>query len=186
MWTGRSVRTTASTIAATTITATAWLSTTTSRCPPATELVLKTINRGDIVVKKTSGDYEINGLNGGIEMEEISGSGSVRTLNGPLKVSFSKNPSKNSEFRTLNGKMDIYFQPGLNADLNFHTLNGGVYSDFDIASRPARTASGSTENTRFVYRSDRRSMDGTGRQRRARTDLSMRSTAPIRLHSKAL
>ena len=43
--------------------------------PSDTELVLKTINHGDIVVRKTTGDYEINGLNGGIEMEEISGSG---------------------------------------------------------------------------------------------------------------
>jgi len=153
--------------------------------PSGTELILKTINQGDIVVKKTSGDYEINGLNGGIEMEEISGSGTVRTLNGPLKVSFSKNPSKNSDFRTLNGKMDIYFQPGLNADLNFHTLNGGVYSDFEITSRPARAAAGSVENTKFVYRSDRRSMDG--RAGSGGPELTFNAlNGPIRLHSKAL
>src|SRR5215467_3511333 len=60
--------------------------------PVATEVVLKTINDGDIVVKKTSGDYDINGLNGGIEMDEIAGSGTVRTLNGPLKIVFSRNP----------------------------------------------------------------------------------------------
>jgi hypothetical protein len=153
--------------------------------PAGTELVLKTINRGDIVVKKTSGDYDINGLNGGIEMEEISGSGIVRTLNGPVRVQFSKNPSKSSEFRTLNGKMDIYFQPGLNADLNFHTLNGGVYSDFDITSRPSRPESGSMENTKFVYRSDRRSMNG--RVGSGGPELTFNAlNGAIRLHSKAL
>jgi len=153
--------------------------------PYATELVLKTINHGDIVVKKTSGDYEISGLNGGIEMEEISGSGTVRTLNGPLKVSFSKNPSKSSDFRTLNGKMDIYFQPGLNADVKFHTLNGGVYSDFDVTARPATPASGSTEGTKFVYRSDRRSMDG--RVGSGGPELTFNAlNGAIRLHSKAL
>jgi hypothetical protein len=153
--------------------------------PAGTELVLKTINQGDIIVRKTSGDYEINGLNGGIEMEDISGSGTVRTLNGPLKVSFSKNPAKNSDFRTLNGKMDIYFQPGLNADLNFHTLNGGVYSDFDITAKPAKAVSGSSEGTRFVYRSDRRSMDG--RVGSGGPELSFNAlNGPIRLHSKAL
>ena len=67
--------------------------------PAATEVVLKTVNNGDIVVKKTSGDYEVNGLNGGIEMDEVGGSGSVKTLNGPVKVAFSRNPSEATEFR---------------------------------------------------------------------------------------
>jgi hypothetical protein len=102
--------------------------------PFATELLIKTVSRGTTEVKKTSGDFDINGVNGGIEMDEISGAGSVRTVNGPLKVSFTKNPAKNSEFRTINGTLDVYFQPGLNADLNFKTLNGGVYSDFDITT----------------------------------------------------
>ena len=127
--------------------------------PFATELILKTINSGEIEVRKTTGDFDINGLNGGLDMEEVSGSGSVRTLNGPVKVSFSKNPTKNTEFRTLNGKMDIYFQPVLDADLNFHTVNGGVYTDFDITTRPMKPASGDNVNGKFVYRSDRRSME---------------------------
>ncbi|HEY2018709.1 MAG TPA: hypothetical protein VGH38_34630 [Bryobacteraceae bacterium] len=127
--------------------------------PAATELVLKTINDGEIVVKKTTGDYEINGLNGGIDMQEIAGSGSIRTLNGPLSVSYSRNPTKNTEFRTLNGKMEVHFQPGLDADLNFHTLNGGIYTDFDVTTRPSRTVGGDSVNGKFVYRSDRRSME---------------------------
>ncbi len=80
--------------------------------PYDTELVLKTVNRGDIVVKKTSGDYEINGLNGGIEMADVSGSGSVNTLNGKVNVTYTKNPAKATSFKTLNGSIDIYFRPG--------------------------------------------------------------------------
>jgi len=147
--------------------------------PFATELVLKSLNYGTIEVKKTSGDYDIHGLNGGIEMDEISGSGYVKTLNGPLKVSFTKNPAKASEFHTLNGKMDIYFQPGLNADLNLHTLNGGIYTDFEVTTRAGSSAGGG----KFVYRSD-------GRNLNARTgsggpELSFHAlNGPIRLHSK--
>jgi hypothetical protein len=153
--------------------------------PFATELVLKTINYGEIEVKKTTGDFEINGLNGGIDMQEVSGSGSVRTLNGPLKVSFSKNPAKNSEFRTLNGKMDIYFQPALDADLNFHTLNGGVYTDFDITTRPMKAVSGDNVNGKFVYRSDRRYMEA--RVGKGGPELSFNAlNGEIRLHSKVL
>ncbi|MBZ5624112.1 MAG: hypothetical protein LAQ69_36245 [Acidobacteriia bacterium] len=153
--------------------------------PFATELVLKTINSGEIEVKKTTGDFEINGLNGGIDMEEVSGSGSVRTLNGPVKVSFSKNPAKNTEFRTLNGKMDIYFQPGLDADLNFHTLNGGVYTDFDITTRPMKPANVDNVDGKFVYRSDRRTMEA--RVGKGGPELTFNAlNGAIRLHSKAL
>jgi hypothetical protein len=100
--------------------------------PADTALDLKTVNSGDIVVKETTGDYVIHGLNGGIEMDGVAGSGSVHTLNGPVKVAFSQNPARPSEFHSLNGGIDVYFQPGLNAGLKFHTLNGGVYADFDV------------------------------------------------------
>jgi hypothetical protein len=127
--------------------------------PPDTELVLKTINDGDIEVKKTSGDFTINGLNGGIDMQEVSGSGSVRTLNGPVKVTFTRNPAKASEFHSLNGSVEVHFQPGLSADLDFRTLNGGIYTDFDVVSRPT-SASGSAQtiNGKVLYRIDRRNM----------------------------
>jgi hypothetical protein len=153
--------------------------------PYATELILKTLNEGTIEVKKTTGDFEIHGLNGGIEMDEISGSGSVNTLNGPLKVSFAKNPTKASEFHTLNGKMDIYFQPGLNADLSFQTFNGGVYSDFDVTTRPVKAVGGDSINGKFVYRSDGRNMNA--RAGSGGPELKFRGlNGPIRLHSKAL
>jgi hypothetical protein len=152
--------------------------------PFAAELALKTVNDGTIEVKKTSGDYEISGLNGGIEMEEISGSGSVKTLNGPLKVSFARNPSKASEFHTLNGKMDIYFQPGLNADLNLHTLNGGVYTDFEITARPSPPAAGQNAGGRFIYRSNGR--DVAARAGKGGPELTFHGlNGPIRLHSKS-
>src|SRR5258705_5504443 len=50
-----------------------------AQVPYDTEVVLKTMNHGDIVVKQTTGDYDIRGLNGGIEMEDVSASASVKT-----------------------------------------------------------------------------------------------------------
>ena len=152
--------------------------------PFDTELVLKTINDGDIVVKKTSGDFTVNGLNGGIDMEEIGGSGNVRTLNGPVKVTFTRNPAKASEFHSLNGNVDVYFQPVLNADLSFHTLNGGIYTDFDVATRPV-SGSGQNIDGKFLYRVDRRSM--TARTGSGGAELKFDTlNGSIRLHSKAM
>src|SRR5450631_1751208 len=123
--------------------------------PFDTELILKTINRGDIQVKKTTGDYEIHGLNGGIEMEDVAGSGLVSTLNGKVKVTFSRNPARATQFKTLNGSVDVYFRNGLDADLSFKKLNGGIYTDFEVTALP-QTVAGGTSDGKFVYRSDRK------------------------------
>jgi hypothetical protein len=152
--------------------------------PYDTELVLKTVNQGDIQVKKTTGDYDIHGLNGGIQMEEVSGSGTVNTLNGKVKVTFSKNPVKATQFKTLNGAVDVYFQDGLNADLNFKKLNGGIYTDFEVTARPQSEAAGDTRNGKFVYRSNRMT---AGRAGKGGPELSFETlNGSIRLHSKTL
>jgi hypothetical protein len=151
--------------------------------PYDTELVLKSVNR-DILVKKTTGDYDIHGLNGGIEMEDVAGSGLVSTLNGKVKVTFSKNPAKATQFKTLNGSVDVYFQTGLNADLKFKKLNGGIYTDFEVSALPQPAEAGDSSSGRFVYRSDRQT---TGRAGKGGPELSFDTlNGNIRLHSKAI
>jgi hypothetical protein len=149
--------------------------------PYDTELVLRNVNHGDIVVKNTTGDYDIHGLNGGIEMNDVAGSGSVNTLNGPVKVTYSKNPTKPTSFKTLNGSLDVWCQPGLNADLSFDRLNGAIYSDFDVTTRPIEV-SGSTSGGKFVYSSGRKMNGRTGS---GGPELSFQTlNGTIRLHSK--
>ena len=150
--------------------------------PAGVELMLKTVNRGEIVVKKTTGDFDIHGINGGIDMEDVTGAGSVRTLNGPVKVTFAKNPSQDCRFYTLNGKLDVYFQPGLNANLGFKTFNGSVYTDFDFTPLPVQLGGGEQRNGKFVYRSNR-SM--AGRAGKGGPDLSFEAfNGTIRLHDR--
>jgi hypothetical protein len=149
--------------------------------PYDSEVTLKTINAGDIVLRKTTGDFDIHGLNGGIEMEDVAGSGVVNTLNGKVKATFAKNPTKPTSFKTLNGSVDVWFQPGLNADLDFDRLNGEIYSDFDVTTRPVQVA-GSTNGGKFVYRSGGKMSGRTGSGGPALTFHTLNGT--IRLHSK--
>ena len=152
--------------------------------PYDTELVLKAVNRGDILVKKTTGDFDIHGINGGIEMEDVAGAGLVSTINGKVKVTFSKNPAKATQFKTLNGSVDVYFQSGLNADLKFKKLNGGIYTDFEVSALPQPAEAGDSSNGRFVYRSDRQT---TGRAGKGGPKLSFDTlNGNIRLHSKTI
>jgi len=146
--------------------------------PRAIALNLHNFNHGPIEVHGTSGEFDIHDFNSGITMDEISGFGNVHTFNGPVKVTFNRNPEHDSSFKTFNGSIDVYFRPGLNADLHFKTFNGGVYSDFELAP-PAAEATG----TRFVYHSGR---TGSGRIGNGGPRLTFDGfNGTIRLHSKS-
>jgi len=121
--------------------------------PAGTELVLKTVSDGNIEVKKTTGNFEVSGVNGGIDMQEVAGAGTVRTVNGPVKVGFTRNPAKECEFRSVNGTIDVYFQPNLSADLTFKTVNGGIYTDFATSGLPLQPAQAERRDGKFLYRS---------------------------------
>ena len=125
------------------------------KVPAKTNLYVKTINNGDVTVRNIQGEFEAQNVNGGIEMENIVGSGKVCTVNGPVKVVFSKNPEKDCKFRTVNGKVDVEFRSGLSAKLDLKTFNGNVYTDFDVVGLPRKATSFESHGRRKVYESDR-------------------------------
>ena len=123
--------------------------------PRATFLLLRTVNRGEIRVADTTGDFDVENINGPIEMLEISGSGKAYALNRPLKVVFRRNPRAASCFGSLNGKVDLYFQPDLSADFRMKTFNGKVFTDFPMTSLPSMQPAAERKDGRFVYKADR-------------------------------
>jgi hypothetical protein len=122
--------------------------------PPDTAVNLKTVNDGEIKVEGVAGDYEVENINGGIQMVEVSGSGRVYALNGRVQVLFRENPRAASSFGSLNGEVRVSFQPSLAADLRFKTFNGGVYTDFPVTYLPVQAASGERRDGKFVYKSN--------------------------------
>ena len=106
--------------------------------PFETEITLKTVNDGEISVKKIKGNYTVDNVNGGIKMHELEGSGHVYAVNGDVTVEFNKNPEKNCYFGSLNGEVKIYFQSPLSADFRLKTFNGDVYSDFPVTHLPQK------------------------------------------------
>jgi DUF4097 and DUF4098 domain-containing protein YvlB len=125
------------------------------RVPRDVKLELRTVNRSHISVEGTSGDYIISNVNGPIDMKDIEGSGSIRTVNGPVKVLYARNPREATSFRTVNGSLDISFRSGLDADVKMKTLNGGLYTDFDVSSMPVAASSAENRNGKFVWSSRR-------------------------------
>jgi hypothetical protein len=125
------------------------------RVPMKTNLYVKTVNDGDITVRDINGEFEVKNVNGGVEMQNIAGSGKACTVNGPVKIKFSRNPEKGCTFKTVNGKVDAEFPEGLSADLNLKTFNGSVYTDFEVVGLPRKVANFESHGSHKIYMSDR-------------------------------
>jgi hypothetical protein len=125
------------------------------KVPRRVGLTLSTVNRGDIKIEGTTGDFAVTNVNGGIEMLDIAGSGRVGTINKDVRIVFRTNPAGPSSFKTLNGDVVVSFQPPLSADLRMKTFNGGMYTDFDTTALPSLTPVSERKGGKFVYKSDR-------------------------------
>ena len=124
------------------------------RVPRSIKLELYAVNSSHIKVEGTAGDFKISNVNGGIEMLDIEGQGSVHTVNGPVVVTFARNPTGAVSFKSVNGKLDVAFRSALNADLKLKTFNGGLYTDFDVSNQPL-TVQPEQVNGKFVWRRNR-------------------------------
>ena len=124
----------------------------TVQAPRDTNVRLRTVNRGNIRVENIAGTFDVENINGGLELLEVSGSGHAYALNRPVKVLFSGNPAAASDFGSLNGDVDISFRPGLSADLWMKTFNGHAYTDFDVSALPGRAGVREQRDGKFVYK----------------------------------
>jgi len=118
-------------------------------------LKLRTVNGGHVTVKDVTGNYLVHNVNGGIDMENVAGSGTAKTVNGGVKVVFRENPRENSDFGSINGTIELYFARNLSADFRFKTMNGGIFSDFPMTTLPSHVSQPERRDGRFVFRADR-------------------------------
>jgi DUF4097 and DUF4098 domain-containing protein YvlB len=125
------------------------------KVPRNISLDLRTVNKSHILVEGTAGEFRISNVNGGIEMREIEGSGSVHTVNGPVKVTFARNPIGATSFKSVNGTLDVSFRGGLNADVKMKTMNGGMYTDFPVSALPIAASQPEQRDGKLIYRSNR-------------------------------
>jgi DUF4097 and DUF4098 domain-containing protein YvlB len=124
------------------------------RVPRRTDLDLKTVNGGEIVVRGVEGDFEVNNVNGGVEMTDQGGSGRVDVINGEVHIVFAQNPREASRFYSLNGDVDVSFRSNLAANLRASTSNGEIYSAFDGEQLPPRSVIREVEDGHTMYKLD--------------------------------
>jgi DUF4097 and DUF4098 domain-containing protein YvlB len=128
--------------------------------PFSTSLRLGCVNGGSIVVEKTTGEIEAQNVNGPISLGHISGSAVANTTNGSVIVTFDRvDAGKPMSFATLNGNVEVTVPRGTKANLALRIeRDGDIYSDFEIATRPAPLAEGDAsrrKDGRYVLKVDR-------------------------------
>lgn len=101
--------------------------------PAACSMKLSTVNDGDIEVDNVTGDLEINNTNGSITLKQVAGSAVAQTLNGEVRVVFTRvNADKAMSFSSMNGDIDVTFPASLKASLQLKSEQGDIFTDFDM------------------------------------------------------
>lgn len=120
--------------------------------PMDAELRLRTVNDGDIIVKGVRGRFQVNHVNGPIEMTGLGAEGVARTVNGQVRLAFAQQPAGPVQAKTVNGEIAATFPKSANAKLSFRTLHGEVYTDFPFTAAAGEPMQGEKNGNRRVYR----------------------------------
>lgn len=111
----------------------------TIKVPKSMNLVVSTINNGDILVTDVSGFMKVNNINGKITVKNAQKANEIRTINGDVNINYTALPPENAQYYTLNGNLNIVYPTNFSADCEFKTFQGDFYTDFeDVEKLPAR------------------------------------------------
>lgn len=101
------------------------------RIPSTVNLLVSTINDGDVVVENVKGVVKAHNINGSIRLQHLMREAEAHTINGDVDVEYSQNPQRDCRFYTLNGDINALFQKGLAASMGFQSFNGSLYTNID-------------------------------------------------------
>ena len=105
----------------------------TIQVPHRTSLQLRCTNCGELRVEGVEGDIDVNTVNGGIRLINVSGSVLAHSLNQSVTAIIDKvDPNKTMSFSSMNGSIDCTFPANLKANVRMRTTNGKINTDFDI------------------------------------------------------
>lgn len=101
--------------------------------PPATNLVVRAVNGGEVSVEGTTGSIEVNNVNGSIRITDVTGPVIAHATNGRVTASLKQVPAgKPMSFTSFNGNVDVTLPASAKAALKLRSDRGDVYTDFDV------------------------------------------------------
>lgn len=105
--------------------------------PPATNLVVRAVNGGEVSVEGISGSIEVNNVNGSIRIADVSGPVIAHATNGRVIATLKQVPvGKPMSFTSFNGNVDVTLPASAKANLKLRSDRGDVYTDFEVQATP--------------------------------------------------
>jgi DUF4097 and DUF4098 domain-containing protein YvlB len=122
--------------------------------PARADLILSTVNEGNIEVEGVEGELEIGNVNGSIALKDVAGSVLANTVNGSVTATLTRvTDRKPMAFTSLNGRVDVTLPGPTRANLRLRTDNGRILTDFDLTVIPQAPAPvEDTQSTEGRYR----------------------------------
>jgi hypothetical protein len=120
--------------------------------PADTALELKTINGGSITAEGTRRGFQVSNVNGAIDLADVAGAGTARTVNGRIHIAYAENPAEALSCKTVNGEVAVEFQPNVSADFRFKTMHGQAFTDFDVTALPGEPVNVEQSGSKLRYR----------------------------------
>ena len=115
--------------------------------PVKTNLKLRALNGGAIIVDGVDGEIDVQNTNGSIRLTNVSGSVVAHASNGNVLATVREvTPNKPMSFSSMNSNVDVTLPASTKANLKIRSDNGAAYSDFDVKLNPS--APPVTEDTR--------------------------------------
>jgi hypothetical protein len=115
--------------------------------PVRTNLEVRTVNGGQIVIEGIEGDIEANNVNGSVTLTSVAGAVVAHTVNGKILVTMTRvTAEKPMAFTSLNGAVDVTLPPSVKANVKMRSDQGDVFTDFAVQTKPAPSAT--VEDTR--------------------------------------
>ncbi len=127
------------------------------KVPMSLNVLVSTVNLGDVEVENLKGSIVANNVNGSIKLSNIAREATASTINGNVDITYTKNPEKACRFYTLNGDINAWFQKGLSANMSFESFNGELFTNVpQLESMPVAIEKKETENgTKFKVNGNR-------------------------------
>ncbi|HZI23703.1 MAG TPA: hypothetical protein VFD46_01415 [Chryseolinea sp.] len=101
------------------------------KVPASVNLLVSTINNGDIEIENVKSVVKANNINGSIRLHNLMREAEASTINGDVDVEYVQNPQRDCRFYTLNGDINALFQKGLAASMGFQSFNGSLYTNIN-------------------------------------------------------
>jgi len=129
----------------------------TLKVPAKTNLLVSTVNDGNVTVENVTGDIKARNVNGGVKLSSVMGKTDVSTVNGNIDVSYLRNPASDSKFRTVNGNLTMLYAPDLNAIVAFKSMHGQFYTDLpEVEMMPAKVVRNTNnQGSQTIYQIDK-------------------------------